>query len=82
MDEVSIINDLHDIYTRAILEDVDFYTQKYLWRLGAYVLNNIEVACNLIFNSDGPTTLFGIVVEPDYVNPYNIQLWKNITEEV
>ena len=61
-----------------------FNEEDYIWRLGAKVIQNIELSTEYIMAEfpDRPRTLFGIVVELDYRNPYNVQLWENITNKI
>lgn len=81
-DETSIMVELRSMYECAKRRTLEFYPEKYHCTLGAHVLNNLDVICNLTKHKDEPTTLFGIAVESDYANPYNIQLWENITGDV
>lgn len=59
----------------------NFNASEYKWRLGAVVIgefhNNITV-----FNPSEKRTLYGIDVEIDYLNPYNIQLFEDITNKI
>lgn len=61
-----------------------FNEEDYIWRLGAKVIQDIELSTDYIMAEfpDRPRTLFGIVVELDYHNPYNVQLWENITNKI
>ena len=56
----------------------------YKWRLGAAVLGEFERQYNNLFaiNISEKTTLYGIDVEIDYLNPYNIQLFEDITNKI
>lgn len=63
---------------------IPFKREGYKWVLGARVINDIDTSRNFIRSiyPDQPRTLFGIVVEADYHNPDNVQLWENITDIV
>ena len=63
---------------------IPFKREEYKWVLGVNVINDIDITENLVMAvyPDQPRTLFGIVVEADFHNPNNIQLWENITNKV
>ena len=63
---------------------IPFKREDYKWVLGARVINDIDTNSNYICSlyPDQPRTLFGIVIEADYHNPDNVQLWENITDIV
>lgn len=63
---------------------IPFKREDYKWILGARVINDIDINKNYIRSlyPDQPRTLFGVVVEADYHNPNNVQLWENITNKV
>lgn len=63
---------------------IPFKREDYKWVLGARVINDIDMDTNFQRNlyPDQPRTLFGVVVEADYYNPDNVQLWENITDIV
>lgn len=63
---------------------IPFNREDYKWILGVNVIQ--ELATNTHYEMaefpDRLRTLFGVVVEADYANPNNIQLWENITNKV
>lgn len=63
---------------------IPFKREDYKWILGARVINDISISNDLVMTAcqDCPRTLYGIVVEADYANPNNVQLWENITNKV
>lgn len=58
----------------------------YKWRLGAAVIAAFERQYNIYNtfenNTDEKRTLYGIDVEIDYSNPYNLQLFEDITNKI
>ena len=63
---------------------IPFKREDYKWVLGVRVINDIDTSMDFI-RSIYPNqlrTLFGIVVEADYHDPDNVQLWENITNKV
>lgn len=63
---------------------IPFKREDYKWILGVRVINDIDINKNYICSlyPDQPRTLFGVVVEADYYNPNNVQLWENITNKM
>lgn len=61
-----------------------FNPDDYKWVLGIHVVSDLEYNNHYytVSGQDCPRTLFGIVVEIDYHNPDNIQLWENITDKL
>lgn len=62
----------------------NYNANDYKWRLGAAVIDDIR-AENLFININDPTvkiTLYGIEVEADLENLYNIQLYEDITNKI
>ena len=63
----------------------NFDASEYKWRLGAAVIGEFkrQFDSNLfIINETEKRTLYGIDVEIDYLNPYNIQLFEDITNKI
>lgn len=55
----------------------------YKWRLGAAAIGELERQYNLfVINTSEKRTLYGIDVDVDYLNPYNIQLFEDITNKI
>lgn len=57
----------------------------YKWKIGAVVIDELERQYNnnlFAINIDEKKTLYGIDVEIDYLNPYNIQLFEDITNKI
>lgn len=63
---------------------IPFKREDYKWVLGARVITDIDMDTNFqrSLYPDQPRTLFGVVVEADFHNPDNVQLWENITNKV
>ena len=63
---------------------IPFKREDYKWVLGVKVIQEIENNSYYVMAElpDRPRTLFGVVVEADYANPDNVQLWENITNKV
>ena len=81
--DISIVNQLNSYRCGAIKSDKFFNEDNYKWCLGVGVCNDIDVITNTItHNKDEKRTLFGIAVEIDYQNPYRMELWKNITNDI
>lgn len=63
---------------------IPFKREEYRWILGVNIINAIsdrrEYAISLW--PEQPRTLFGIVIEINYQDPYAVQLWENITNKV
>lgn len=63
----------------------NFNASEYKWKLGAAVIVGItrQFDRNLfLINETEKRTLYGIDVEIDYLNPYNIQLFEDITNKI
>lgn len=59
-----------------------FNSNKYKWKLGIEAANILKICNNSITIQEKTQYLFGIEVEIDYKNPYNIQLYEDITNEI
>ena len=66
----------------------DFKPEKYRWRLGTAVVQDLDaiynygIATQMLVKPDAKLTLYGINVEIDYENPYNLQLFEDITNKI
>lgn len=54
----------------------------YKWVLGIAVIQELKLHDNYRLVKEEPVCLFGIVVEIDYENPYNVQLYEDITNKI
>lgn len=67
---------------------LNYNANDYKWRLGEAVIADIERQDNIFFNTvannkeNKKRTLYGIDVEIDYCNPYNLQLFEDITNKI
>lgn len=59
-----------------------FNSNKYKWKLGIEAANMLKILNNSITIQEKTQYLFGIEVEIDYKNPYNIQLYEDITNKI
>ena len=61
----------------------NYKPEEYKWRLGFKVIQDIDLFTFNVFKSENaPIYLYGIVVEMDYINPSNIQLFEDITNKI
>ena len=64
----------------------DYIASEYKWRLGAAVIYELDALYNIGVGRslcmDEKPTLYGIAVEIDNLNPYNIQLFEDITSKI
>jgi hypothetical protein len=68
---------------RAERLHIPFDDNDYKWILGVRVVRDLEYLTHSAYiDASDIRTLFGIVVEIDYHNPNNIQLWENITNKL
>lgn len=82
-DDISIMHQLYAYRCGAMRSDKFFNEGNYKWLLSISVCNDIDAITNTICHSqDEKRMLFGIAVEIDYQNPYRMELWKNITNDV
>jgi hypothetical protein len=82
-EDISFMNQLYYIRCGALKNDKAFNEDNYKWCLGVGVINEIDVAKNIIhYNQDEKRTLFGIAVDIDYHNSFRMELWKNITNDI
>lgn len=74
------------LYNLAVLRNntLHFNRDDYKWVLGIKVVNELENRNEIYRSAIYPEqpTLFGIVVDVDFKNPDNIQLWENITNKL
>ena len=59
-----------------------FNSNKYKWKLGIEVANILKICNNSITIQEKTQYLFGIEVKIDYKNPYNVQLYEDITNQI
>lgn len=70
-------------YTLREMKRESYKPEEYKWRLGVKVIRDIDLlAFNAFINRDEPLYLYGIVVEIDYTNPNNVQLFEDITNKI
>ncbi len=82
-DNMSLMNQLNSYRCGAMRNDKFFEEDNYKWCLGVGVISDIDIVTNIINNlPEEKRTLLGIVVEVDYQNPYRMELWKNITNDI
>lgn len=70
---------------RGERERHSFNSDDYKWILGIKVICDLDMMHHYSYcteNIGEPKTLFGIKVDIDYQNPYNVQLWENITNKL
>lgn len=60
----------------------NYNANDYRWRLGVMVIDDIKRDNPFVYNPTEKRTLYGIVIEVDYQNPYNIQLFEDITNRI
>lgn len=73
------------LYTALRANRPNYNANNYKWRLGAVVICEFESRYNNIaykINTDEKIKLYGIDVEIDYLNQYNIQLFEDITNNM
>ena len=58
----------------------NYNANDYKWRLGVKVIG--EFYNLFVINTNEKRTLYGIDVEIDYLNPYNLQLFEDITNKI
>ena len=59
-----------------------FRDSEYKWVLGTAVIQELKLQDPYRLAEVEPMYLFGIVVEADYVNPHNVQLFEDITNKI
>lgn len=75
-----ITYELRKIAEIAKYKDEFFNPDNYKWILGRDIFYKLKAEADAVtLNRDTFSTLFGIKVEFDHVNPKTMQLWKNIT---
>jgi len=62
----------------------DRYNYKdYKWKLGVSIIDELKISnFHTVIETVEQTFLFGIEVEMDIVNPYNVQLFEDITNKI
>lgn len=71
-------------YTLRQMKGQNYRSEDYNWRLGTKVISELKLSNYLINTSTigEPMFLFGLNVEVDYINPYNVQLFEDITNKI
>lgn len=59
-----------------------FNSNKYKWKLGVEIANILNILDNQVVTQEKTRYLFGIEVEIDYENSYNVQLYEDITNKI
>ena len=59
----------------------NFRPEDYKWKIGVKVLQEAKLLPPCMELNE-KTTLFGIAVEIDYVNPNNVQIFEDITNKI
>ena len=59
-----------------------FRDSEYKWVLGTAVIQELKLQDPYRLAEPEPVFLFGIVVEVDYANPHNVQLFEDITNKI
>jgi hypothetical protein len=80
---VGTLEHLSLLHCLAQQKDIHYRADDYKWKIGVKILSEIS-SKDIWFrvSSDTKPQLFGIDVEIDYVNPENVQLWKNVTNDL
>ena len=81
---IGTLKHLQVLRSLAEMKDIHFRENDYKWILGIKIVNELTVDCIYLRtdSKDVMRTLFGIPVDVDYYNPENVQLWKNITNDL
>lgn len=62
---------------------ISFDANDYKWLVGVNHINLLKYCTTRFISEDfEQPTIMGIIVETDFINPNNIQLWKNITNDI
>lgn len=59
-----------------------FNQSEYKWVLGADIIRELGLRDRFIISKKEPIFLFGIVVEIDYCNIYNVRILEDITNKI
>lgn len=73
-DPICYINALY--WALRSTKKLNFNEKDYFWKIGVRVLQDLSVAYPF---ENTAITLFGIIVEIDYIDPENIRLYEDIT---
>lgn len=77
--------EVEKIYKDLRASRPDYNKDEYKWRLGVAFINKIEHEFDLFRYVDCTGvkhTLFGIEVEIDYLNPWIVQIFEDITDKI
>lgn len=81
--EVSCTRFINALYNTLRIERPYYKAENYKWKIGVYVFHDIlSIYGRQGFNFNETQTLFGINVEVDRKNPYNLQLFEDITNKL
>lgn len=70
-------------YTLRVMKGREFNDDDYIWRLGSKVIDKLGLGnIYTILSLNEPKFLYGIKIEIDYINSYNIQLFEDITNKI
>lgn len=59
-----------------------FNSNKYKWKLGAEIVNELKMLDEEVVSQEKTLYLFGIEVEIDYKNLRNIRIYEDITQDI
>lgn len=77
------ISFIQALYFTLRLHRPNYKADDYKWRLGTAVIRQCNDFYNTFeYNTSEKKTLYGIDVEIDYSNPYNLQLYEDITNKL
>lgn len=65
------------------MKGVSYNYKDYKWLLGAAIIDELKLSnFHTVIETVEPIFLFGIEIEIDIKNPYNIQLFEDITNKI
>ena len=88
VDKNSDISFIEILYHNLRKYRPNFKPDDYRWRLGAAVIYDLDakynygIALKIVLHRDEMPTLFDIKIVIDYSNPYNLQLFEDITNKI
>lgn len=81
MDRIDYLKALYS--TLRETKKFNYRPEEYKWRLGAELVKELmEGDIYRLECITEPKLLFGIVVEIDYFNPWNVQIFEDITNKI
>lgn len=71
-------------YTLREMRGLSYNSREYKWLLGTKVIQELKLRnrFTIVSEIEEPIYLFDIVVEIDYRNPNNVQLFEDITNKI